>query len=176
MIEITRYNQNMRIQNLLTDNTTLLEIYFINHQDDNPITTDIRTSTSVIHKIQQKYKTCKTTKYMTYAKNELTYIYDLTDDHQTVITKLRENVMTEANLHAISYKYSKLPTHLFPCVADIDYAIEYTISEYKLTNRLSIIIRTDDYGQYAYIEYKHSPSVDIDKIESSVQNILQTLK
>jgi hypothetical protein len=75
----------------------------------------------------------------------------------------------------ISYKLSKLPTHLFPCLNDIDDIVEYTISEYKLTNRLSIMIRKDNYGQYAYIEYKHSPQIDIEKIENSINNVIKNV-
>lgn len=166
----------IKIQELLSDTTTLIEIYFTKcpvKSDD--LCIDITASDSIISKIQEKYKNCKTTKYMTYSRNELTYIYDLTDDNQMVTTKLQENEICNNNIYAVSYKYSKLPTHLFPCVTDIDYAIEYTIHEYKLTNRLAIIIRKDEHGSYAYVEYKHSPNVDVEKIQGCITNLLQTI-
>ena len=165
----------MKIQNLLSENTTLVEMYFTKAPKDSQVI-DIHAPDAVISKIQEKYKSCKTTKYMAYCKNELTYLYDLTDDHQIVFSKLKDKDASDSNIYAISYKYSKLPTHLFPCVSDIDYIMEYTLAEYKLTNRLSIIIRTDDHGTYAYIEYKHSPNVDIDKIESHISMLLNIVQ
>ena len=164
----------LRIQPLLTDSTTLVEIHFTNAIKYDAVI-DINTPDTIIDRIKEKYKNCKTTKYMSYCKNELTYLYNLTDDHQTVFSKFREKDVMSGNLYAVSYKFSKLPTHLFPCVSDIDMAIEYTLHEYKLSNRLSIIIRKDEYGQYAYIEYKHSDNVDIEQIESHLNNILQCI-
>jgi hypothetical protein len=78
-------------------------------------------------------------------------------------------------LYIISYKFSKLPTHLFPCLNDIDDVVEYSLSEYKLTNRLSLIIRKDSYGQYVYIEYKHSQQMDVEKIEANINNIINNI-
>jgi len=164
----------LKIQQLLTDSTTLVEIYFTKISKIDRVI-DINTPDAIINRIQEKYKNCKTTKYMSYCKNELTYLYDLTDDHQIVFSKFREKDMMTGNMYAVSYKYSKLPTHLFPCVSDIDMALEYTLHEYKLSNRLSLIIRKDEYGTYAYVEYKHSANVDIEKIESHLNSILQCI-
>ena len=166
----------IRIQDILSDTTTLVEMYFTKYSvKEGDTCIDLHAPDNIISKIQEKYKNCKTTKYMTYSRNELTYVYDLTDDNQMVVSKLREKDACDGNNYVIAYKYSKLPTHLFPCVSDIDYSIEYTLHEYKLSNRLAIIIRKDEYGTYAYIEYKHSANVDVEKIQGYITNILQSI-
>ena len=107
------------------------------------------------------------------------YIYDLTDDNQIVCSKLIEKDLiidtNNINLYIISYKHNKVPVHLFPCLNDIDYVSEYTLTEIKITNRLSIIIKEDEYGKYVYIEYKHSSHVDIEKIEQNINNIINNI-
>jgi len=166
------------------DLPNLIEIYIkkagiANAQDDNII--DICIDDKMIELIQYKYKNFKTTKYICYYRNELCYVYDMTDDNQYVYSKLKKIDNTiptkrrEYELYMISYKFSKLPTHLFPCLNDIDDVVEYTLSECKLTNRLSLIIRKDNYGQYVYIEYKHSPQMDIEKIQANINNIINNI-
>jgi hypothetical protein len=101
-------------------------------------------------------------------------MYDLTDDNQIVFSKLCDTLPTWQNtLCIVPYTYSKHPTYIFPCVNDIDYVNEYTLSEARITNRISIFIKTDAHGTYLYIEYKHSSQVDTDKIETIINNILQ---
>ena len=167
-----------------TELPNLIEIYIkkignANSSDNNVI--DIRVDDKMLDLIQHKYKNFKTTKYICYYRNELCYVYDMTDDNQYVYSKLKKIDSTipakrrEYELYMISYKFSKLPTHLFPCLNDIDDVVEYTLSEYKLTNRLSLIIRKDNYGQYVYLEYKHSSQMDIEKIQANINNIMNNI-
>lgn len=164
-------------------NSNIIEIYFIKPIKNNDVV-DIRIEDNIIKKISEKYKNLKSNKpvkYITYHRNELMYTYDLTDDNQIVYSKLMENCLyidtnsDNTNLYMMSYKHSKVPIHLFPCLNDIDYVCEYTLTEIKLTNRLSLIIREDEYGKYVYIEYKHSSQVDIEKIEQNINNIIKNI-
>lgn len=176
--------QKQCIQNSIPESTecaNLVEIY-IKHNKSNPKNViDICISDKMINLIYSKYKNFKTTKYICYYRNELCYVYDLTDDNQYVYSKLKkkDNTMVtkqrEYELYMISYKLSKLPTHLFPCLNDIDHVVEYTLSEYKFTNRLSLIIRKDKDGQYLYIEYRHSTQMDIEKIDSNINHIINNI-
>lgn len=160
------------LSSILTENTNLVRIYFIDKTKNIENTSDVNIHMNV-SQIQNAYKNWKTTKYIVYSRNELNYLYDLTDDNQMVFTLVQQqdDLKTLEGLYAISYKMCKLPTHVYPCLNDIDNVREYTISEYKITNRISIIIESDEYGTYAYIEYKHSQQVDIEKINSIVQSI-----
>lgn len=155
----------------------LVEIYITKHSTDGQNVIDIKLDDNFINKLQKTFKNFKTSKYISYSRNELYYLYDLTDDHQYVYSKMQKQTsmihLHDYHMYLVSYKLSKLPTHLFPCVNDIDDIVEYTISECKLTNRLSIIIKKDNYGQYAFIEYKHSPQSDVEKIEAHINNIIK---
>lgn len=166
------------LSSLVSDNINHIEIYFINPITNSDII-DIKSNDMFINKIYEKYKNMKSikpVKYMSYYKNELVYLYDLSNDNQMVYSKLRQDdLIISSNIYAISYKYSKAPIHLFPCSNNIDNTLEYTLIEYKITNRLSLIIHQDDYCKYAYIEYKHSSNVDIDKIEQTINNIIHNI-
>jgi hypothetical protein len=167
----------IKLYNLLAtepEMPNLLEIYLYHKKlDENVI--DIKVDNFIINNIYEKYKNFKTTKFISYNRNELSYLYDLTDDNQYVYSKIMKNTFNDKNIYIVSSIISKLPTHLFPCLNDIDDIIEYTISECKISNRISIIIKKDSFGQYVYIEYKHSHQVDIDKIESSINHIIRNV-
>ena len=92
-----------------------------------------------------------------------------------IYSKILEKNKLIDNIYVSSYNYSKLPIYLFPCVNDIHYVNEYSLTEAKITNRLSVIIKQDSYGEYLFLEYKHSPNVDVDKVESSINNVLKQL-
>jgi hypothetical protein len=157
------------------DGTNMIEIYFLDtSKKEEAHVIDIRVDESFVKSIESKYKNWKTTKYMAYKRNHLTYLYDLTDDNQVVCSKLSTKCKKIADNRLIMhYQYSKIPTHLFPCTSDIDDIQEYTISESKMNNRVSLMIRRDQYSSYVYIEYKHSINVDIEKIAHLIENLLK---
>jgi hypothetical protein len=163
----------------LAEGTNLVEIYCIPKQskDTDDTIINLKVDSTFVSDVESKFKNWKTTKYMAYRHQHLTYLYDLTDDNQIAFSKLAnkcEKIAGGSKLFT-SYNYSKVPTHLFPCVKDIDDVQEYTITESKINNRVSVIIRRDEFGATVYIEYKHSPNVDIDKIESTIQTLLKTI-
>jgi hypothetical protein len=157
------------------DGTNMVEIYFLDTSKKmKPHVIDIRVDEKFVENIESRYRNWKTTKYMAYKRNHLTYLYDLTDDNQTVFSKLTNKYkQIGGNRLVMHYQYSKMPIHLFPCTKDIDNVQEYTISESKINNRVSLIIRRDEYGSYVYIEYKHSSNVDIEKIAHLIENLLK---
>ena len=162
----------LKLQEYLNDTTNLVEIHLLqNHIPADVI--DINIEHSDIEQIKSKFKNWKTTKYISYHRNHLIYQYDLTDDNQLVYTKLLQHNKQMDKIYISSYNYSKLPIYIFPCVKDINYVNEHSITECKISNRISLMIKKDTFGQYLYIEYKHSPNVDIEKIESSINNIIK---
>lgn len=164
----------------LEESTNLVEIYLTSKQQL-PNVVDIKADEQLIANAERHFKNWKTTKYIAYRRNHLTYLYDLTDDNQIVFTKIAvssRSTQSTHNVHQllqINYNYSKLPSHLFPCTKDIDDVEEYTISENRLNNRVSLNIKRDQYGAYLYIEYKHSPNVDIEKTESIIQSVVKSI-
>lgn len=156
----------------------MIEVYFTKNKGYEHCI-DISIDENTITKVQRLYKNCKISKYKAYHRNELVYIYELNEDSQFVYSKIREDhkqiPIANVGVHCYSYKFSKLPTHLFSCTNNIDHIVEYSISEYKITNRLSVIIRSDDYGKYLYIQYKHSDNVEIEKVNSNINSIIDTI-
>jgi hypothetical protein len=165
----------------LEESTNLVEVYFVRQQQHQENVIDIRIDESMLASVESKHKNWKTTKYMSYRRNHLTYLYDLTDDNQTVFTKIANSCKHLVDRNAMlpvvqmNYNYSKLPSHLFPCTKDIDDAQEYTISENKINNRISLNIKRDQFGAYLYIEYKHSPNVDFEKTQTIIQNLIKSI-
>lgn len=168
------------LQGLITDDTNLIEMY-ITSCIENCEEIDIRMDNIFITKIKEEFKnfTNRTNKYVVYFKNDLSYTYDSSNDNQIVSSKNQELVLTwnkkMFDVFAISFKYSKLPTYQFPCINLIDHKTEYTIYEIKLTNRINLIIKNDKFGNYVYLEYKHSPQVEIEKIETIINKTIDTL-
>jgi hypothetical protein len=156
---------------ITTPDTNFIEIYYIKQQDDGD-TVDILVEPAFVEEFKSKYKNWKTTKYISYHKNHLTYLYDLTDDNQIAYTKISQLPKKYKSTYIIPYKYSKVPVYMFPCINDIDYVCEYTLTSTNLTNRISLVIRNDEYGNSVYIEYKHSPNVDIEKIEDLLRKLI----
>jgi hypothetical protein len=156
-----------------------IDIYLIKQQSESII--DLNIPDTITKEVQSKYKNWKTTKYIGYARNHLTYLYNLTDDSQIVYTKVATEPSTSMSSttpfqwHIIPYTYSKLPTHIFPCTNDVNDVCEYILTEAKITNRITLVIRKDQYGTYLYIEYKHSPNVDIEKSQNIIQELMRNV-
>lgn len=167
---------------LSSHNTNHIEIFLIKTQDTTPII-DLNIDDNIIREVQAKYKNWKTTKYIGYARKHLTYLYNLTDDSQIVYTKIYvecsnippNDTPSAFQWHVIPYTYSKLPTHIFPCTNDIDDVCEYILHEAKITNRITLVIRKDQHGQYLYIEYKHSPNVDVGKSQNDITELMRNI-
>jgi hypothetical protein len=188
------------LQPLLSDGTNLVEIYVLKGtkgtKENKSIVDTKQTDDAVnqpasievinvdlhqnfVNNVKDQYKNWKVTSYVTFHKNDMTYVYDLSNDNQIVYTKYRQHGKNinkkHINLYAISYNYCKLPTHIFPCLNDLDNRCEYTLHEVKLTNRLSLIIKEEDNISSIYMEYRHSHQVEIAKIEEYIQSIVSKM-
>ena len=166
------------VQSLLPEGTNLIEIYVTKKIKDS-FAIDINLNDGFITKVMSLFNNWKTTEYTSFYKNDLVYIYESSNDNQYVYSKHKEcDRIIQKNKHDlyfISYKYSKIPTHLFPCTNDIDDRISFIINECKLSNRLSLIIKKDPFATSVFIEYRHSPQVEIEKIEYRIKTILETI-
>jgi len=110
------------------------------------------------------------------------YTYELSNDNQYVTSKMkklskyivRKNMPLNSDLYIIASKIDKYPQYTFPCTNNIDNISEYSIKEYKISNRISIIIRTDDEKTKTLsIEYRHSLNVEIDKMNEIINKIIR---
>ena len=160
------------IKELLTEQTNIIEFYLIQKPitDNNKI--DISLTTDLINKIKSKFKKTKECKYAYYYRNNYTYVYDLSNDSQYVYLRKLENVdIINNKFYLLLFNEIKLPTHNFACTNDIDNKSIMDIIEYKINNRITLIIKNNN----CIINYKHNKDVDIDKIEDIIKELLLKL-
>lgn len=162
MIDITK---------LISQETNIIEIYFLNGKPEDSNKMNIFISDDIIEKIKQKFKITKETTLVYFNRNNLSYVYDLSNDSQFVYLRKLENMKIHNNLCCLSFNEMKMQTHSFACTNDIDSRIEYKYLEFKINNRISLIIKNNN----LYIHYRHSKEADLDKIQDVISNLIKRL-
>ena len=142
--------------------------------------------------IEKKYKKYKEERYKSYHHKDKVYTYELSSDNQYVSSKITmkseiikninnttNNTNAKPNIFILSSKIDKFPQYIFPCTNEIDNISTYLIKEFKINNRISLMLRydylngkEDVVSKSFYIEYRHSPNVEIDKINEYVNNLV----
>jgi hypothetical protein len=165
----------MIIKNYITDNTNIIEFYLMykNNIDKNKIS--ILLNDDLINKISNNFKKTKQNEMAFYCRNNCNYVYDLSNDSQYVYMRKLENASiidvenkNNLNYYMLIFNEIKLPTHTFACTNDINANYIANIIEFKINNRITLIIKNNN----CYIQYKHSKDVDIDKIQEIINNII----
>ena len=173
----------INLSDFLTDDVNIIEIFFCksgnavaNAEIDVRITSDVEGSRDVEGSVEKKYKKYKEEKYKSYHHKDKVYTYELSNDNQHVSSKITmRSIYTKPNIFIVSSKIDKFPQYIFPCTNEIDNISTYTIKEFKINNRISLMIRDDYSGVKSfYIEYRHSPNVEIDKINEYINNLIHT--
>ena len=164
------------ISELLTDNTNIVEIYVMNkNKDSNATKYDIYINDSFLEKIKSKFKLTRETTMVYYNRNNLYYTYDLSNDSQYVYLRKLENsnLLNKQNydFYGIAFNEMKMPTHTFACTNDIDNKSEYKVLEFKINNRISLIIKNNN----LFIYYKHSKEVDIEKTQEIINSVIKKI-
>lgn len=174
------------------EDINLIEIYFINRgirgpQGPQENVIDVSVKNSLETFIDNYYKKSRVEKYKSYTHKERIYTYELSNDNQYVSSKIKKHMDILDNILVICSKNNKQPNYTFPCTNEIDSISEYIIKEYKISNRISLILRSDvgdsdsgsgDGGEdikTLYIEYRHSNNVDIDKINETINKIIRKI-
>ena len=166
------------------EDINLIEIYFINRgirgQQENIMDVSVKNSLETF--IDNYYKKSRVEKYKSYTHKERIYTYELSNDNQYVSSKIKKHMDILDNIFVICSKNNKQPNYTFPCTNEIDSISEYIIKEYKISNRISLILRSDSGGDSGseeintlYIEYRHSNNVDIDKINETINKIIRKI-
>jgi len=166
----------------------LIEIYIINTdkadkgKSNNIIDVSISTKSNLESFVDNYYKKSRVEKYKSYTHKERVYTYELSNDNQYVSSKIKKNLDILENILVICSKNDKQPNYTFPCTNEIDSVAEYIIKEYKISNRISLIMRIDIVDtvnnkeiKTVYIEYRHSNNVDTDKINETINKIIKKL-
>ena len=199
-VDINKYIKGLsgKDANIEQEDINLIEIYFINRSNiqksydscdaqetqetqdiqDNVIDVSVKNSLETF--IDNYYKKSRVEKYKSYTHKERIYTYELSNDNQYVSSKIKKNMDILDNILVICSKNNKQPNYTFPCTNEIDSVSEYIIKEYKISNRISLILRSDIGDSRAeiktlYIEYRHSNNVDIDKINETINKIIRKI-
>jgi hypothetical protein len=181
----------INLKDYITDDVNVIEMFFcpaeggvsgVSGVPETP-TINVNITKDIESIIEKKYKQYKEEKYKSYHHKDKVYTYELSNDNQSVSSK----IMTKSNYLAaataavfiVSYKIDKFPQYIFPCIDDIDNISTYSIKEFKINNRISLMVRSDysnseEVAKSFYIEYRHSPNVEIDKINEYVNNLIAT--
>jgi hypothetical protein len=184
-------NININLKDFLTDDVNIIEVFFCKEVYENSDTSDLSGSETINVNItndiegiiEKKYKKYKEEKYKSYHYKDKVYTYELSNDNQYVsskiMTKSKYMKYNNSGLFILSSKIDKFPQYIFPCTNEIDNISIYTIKEFKINNRVSLMLRTDysnseEVAKSFYIEYRHSPNVEIDKINEYINNLVAT--
>lgn len=186
---------NINLTDHITDDVSIIEIFFC--KDDTVQGADgacsscgtdctnafnIKVTSDIESIIEKKYKKYKGEKYKSYHYKDKVYTYELTSDNQYVFSKIMKGAKYEKynnkqSLFILTSKIDKFPQYIFPCTNEIENISTYTINEYKIANRVSLMIRYDyenneEVAKTFYIEYRHSPNVEIDKINEHINSLV----
>jgi hypothetical protein len=166
------------IKNLIGSSETVnvIEFYLVqkpfNINDD---TIDISITDEILTKIKNSFKKTKEYKCVNYSRNNYNYVYDLSNDSQYVYIRKLENmtIINKSNVkfYALVFNEIKLPTHSFACSNDIDNKETFDIIEFKINNRITLMIKNNN----CIINYKHNKDVDIDKVTSIINGIMSKI-
>ena len=171
---------NIKLTELVEDDINIVEFYFIkNILSDNVM--DVTMSGDIESNINKIYKKTKEEKYKIYYMQDKMYTYELSNDNQYVTSKtkkMNKNYKTKKNnIYILSSRIDKYPQYIFPCTNEIDNISEITIKEYKISNRVSLIVKSETNDNFTVlIEYKHSPNVELDKITEIVNKIIKNIE
>lgn len=162
----------------ITDNTNLLEIYFCSKQLNSDVI-DISLDKDILDKVRNKFKKTREYEYANYYRNNNCYVYDLSNDSQYVYNRILEKTeyyeqkrSINIDVYMINYIENKLPTHYFSCTNDLDYKEIIKIEEFKINNRINIIIKNNI---SCFIQYKHNKAVELDKTKDIIDNIIKKM-
>lgn len=162
------------IKQILTENTNIIEIYLMDKQKSQ-VKMNIYLDDLFLNRIKKRFKMTRETTLIYFNKDNLSYVYDLSNDSQYVYLRKLENSQIKSvnnyDFYGLALNEMKMQTYLFGCGNDIDNREEVKIQEFKINNRISLLIRNNN----LYITYKHSKEVDLEKTEEIINSIIRKL-
>lgn len=188
----------INLTDFITDDVNIIEIFLCKDITANAADAanavdaiDVNINSDIESIIENKYKKYKEEKYKSYHYKDKVYTYELSNDNQYVSSKImiiskydkyNNCKSNKSSVFILSSKIDKFPQYIFPCTNDIDNISIYTIKEFKINNRISLMMRYDylngddksEVSKSFYIEYRHSPNVEIDKINEYINNLVAT--
>ena len=113
----------------------------------------------------------KETTFIYFNRNNLSYVYDNSNDSQYVFLRKLENIEEKNQLFALAFNEMKMQSHSFACTNDINNKCSYKITEFKINNRISLIIKNNN----LFIYYKHNKDVDLEKTNEIINSLIKKI-
>ena len=167
----------------LTSDFNTVEIFVCQKKKDDAIV-DVKISRNqedIIRNIENRFNNAKETAFKSYYMKDKIYTYEIGNDNQIVSSKhntfsqYMQRPKKSADLFLVASKIEKYPPYIFACTNEIDHSCSYTLREFKINNRVSIIIKTEEDFRTVFIEYRHSPNVEIDKMNEIINRLLKIM-
>lgn len=149
------------------------------NQNASPAFIDISIPDHYIQNIEGKLKTPKVSSFKSYYMKDKIYTYDLADDNQLVTSKYKISAKylkmdkKPYDFYVVSSRLEKYPPYTFPCTNEIDHECCYTTKEYRINNKISVVIKKEDDINTLYIEYKHVENIELDKMNEILNKTLK---
>jgi len=123
------------------------------------------------------------TEFKDYHYRDMIYSFDVTSDQQRLVSwHLKNERLPErpsrVPLYVTCYFEEVLPSHCFPCTIESTEITHVIKTAYKINNRMHLIHEThpDGVSLNLYIRYQHSPNVDMTKMQSDLDRIIQIIE
>lgn len=101
-----------------------------------------------------------------YSYRNLVYQYDTSNDSQRAFQKHWITDAFHRKEYTVVFQEDFLPSHRFPCSNEIDNKQRYQKIQYKINNRIFMVIeKTEDSSYTLYLKYNHAPQADIVKMQ-----------
>ena len=166
----------MDINNIIDENVNVINIHICLKNEYNNKNINLELNNEILNKIKSNFKITKEYKLISYYKKNLIYSYDTTDDNQILnyikyINDTYYKLFKKIDLYYIALNENKLPNYYMPCTNEMDNKEEYDIIEFKINNRLILIIKNNT----LYLQYRYNKNVEMEKIQILINNILKKI-
>tara|TARA_Y100000389_G_C17426572_1_gene499896 strand:- start:437 stop:940 length:504 start_codon:yes stop_codon:yes gene_type:complete len=164
----------IKLNELIVEDTNLVEIYIKKDMIDTS-RVNLEIDEITIKKITNMFKFKQEVNHSDFYKNNLILTYDNTNDNQILYEKKLLNMKENNNNLIIIYNEKRLPSYMYGCDDKIDLKTNYKIKEYKVNNRITLVIKEINNKYILFIQYKHSDNIDMEKTEEILNNLLNRL-
>ena len=164
----------IKLNELIVEDTNLVEIYIKKDMIDKS-RVNLEIDENTIKKITNMFKFKQEVNYIDFYKNNLILTYDNSNDNQILYEKKLLNMKENNNNLIIIYNEKRLPSYMYGCDDKIDLKTKYKIKEYKVNNRITLVIKEINNKYILFIQYKYSDNIDIEKSEEILNNLINKI-
>jgi len=111
-----------------------------------------------------------------YSHRDLIYQYDTATDTQKVLQRTWVQDDFDRKEYTVCFQEETLPCHRFPCTTEINDTQKYYKAQYKINNRMYLVVEKRDPSYIIYLRYQHASQVDIEKMNEDWHSIYHQVR